>query len=298
MSSGDPLSAGCNGDHFEFWDPQYGWNNSYVGTDGQYRTGIDLFYATGTDMINIRTIQTWQSNMASILNGRYGRLWITCNNGFKSCAEFTINGQVETVTETTCVVPTTTTLPTLPPIPTLTTTSSPTLPIINNTCCYKFSSPQLPSFSLPASTAPSDTTLNIDNPLELFDTTSLSKMRCTGSKFEYYDNGEWTSTYTDDVGITHNTIDLFYIYNNIDLNAKVLKPSEVALRNTLQGKFGRIWLSCDDNEPSCAQFTIEGASRDAILPTCPKKPTPRTNSSAGTLSLSITLVIMLLLLQF
>jgi hypothetical protein len=82
LSNGNPLNSGqgCNGDFFQYWDQSYGWSANYTGTDGQVRTSIDLFYATAQDKLNIRTIQTWQSNIASILNGRYARLWITCNN--------------------------------------------------------------------------------------------------------------------------------------------------------------------------------------------------------------------------
>ena len=64
--------------------------NVTAGSDGVQRSGIDLFYATATDHLNIRTIQTWQSNMAEVLANSTVRLSITCNNGRSSCVDFCV----------------------------------------------------------------------------------------------------------------------------------------------------------------------------------------------------------------
>jgi polyvinyl alcohol dehydrogenase (cytochrome) len=91
LANGVSVSQGCNGNNFQYWDSVNGWQSSYVDMNGQTRSTIDNFYATSTNL-QIRTIQTWQRNLPTLLNGRYGRLFITCNNGFSSCVEFTING--------------------------------------------------------------------------------------------------------------------------------------------------------------------------------------------------------------
>jgi len=81
---------GCNGNDFEYWHESGVWRRDYIDSNGANQNNIDLFYATAGTSLNIRTIQTTQANMASVLQGRLARLWITCNNGYYSCVEFTV----------------------------------------------------------------------------------------------------------------------------------------------------------------------------------------------------------------
>ena len=101
LANGAALSQGCNGNAFQYWTPTTGWTSSYTDANGQYRANIDNFYATGSNL-NIRTIQTWQRNLPTLLSGRYGRLYITCNNGFYGCVQFTINGVQQNTIQPVC----------------------------------------------------------------------------------------------------------------------------------------------------------------------------------------------------
>jgi hypothetical protein len=289
-----PPGHGCTGTVFQYWTDQLYWTSSYL-KDG-HLINIDSFYVQ-SEYVHVRALQEWQRNMTHILNSKYARLWIQCNGGITSCVEFSINGWIEDKTQPICKwtptpLPTITIIPTTPaPIttttgaptttiyPTITTTIAPTQPSENNTC-FKFRSPQLPSFTLPAADVQQDVTLNTNNPVILFDGSDLSTMRCVGSNFQYLDPiTGWTSTYYDDHGVIHYEIDLFYIYDNNKLNAKVIRNGE-RLRQILEGRKGRIWISCDDNDKSSLEFTIDGQSTDHYWPTCPKKPIPR-NASIG-----------------
>lgn len=86
MCDGSPLNdgQGCNG-YLSDYLVDGKWTSEYVGSDGITRNTIDVFYATAHDKLNIRTIQTWQSNLGQILQNRTVRLNITCNNGCNSC---------------------------------------------------------------------------------------------------------------------------------------------------------------------------------------------------------------------
>jgi len=93
LANGNPINEGqgCNGFDFEFWDENAtSWTRGYTDINGAAQDNINLFYATAGLSINIRTIQATQANMASILQGRMARLWITCNNGYYSCVQFTV----------------------------------------------------------------------------------------------------------------------------------------------------------------------------------------------------------------
>jgi len=81
---------GCNGDDFEYWHESGVWRRDYTDVNGANQNNIDLFYVTAGTSLNIRTIQTTQANLASVLQRRLARLWITCNNGYYSCVEFTV----------------------------------------------------------------------------------------------------------------------------------------------------------------------------------------------------------------
>lgn len=91
MANGSPLQQGCNGDVFEYWNSETSsWIGTYTGLDGQSRTFSHVFYVTNGNQLWISTLQSWQSNLAQLLEGRLGRLQITCNNGQQSCMQFTI----------------------------------------------------------------------------------------------------------------------------------------------------------------------------------------------------------------
>jgi hypothetical protein len=81
---------GCNGNDFEYWHESGVWRRDYTDSNGANQTNIDLFYATAGTSLNIRTIQTTQANIGSVLQRRIARLWITCNNGYYSCVQFTV----------------------------------------------------------------------------------------------------------------------------------------------------------------------------------------------------------------
>eukprot|EP01119_Soliformovum_irregulare_P001670 TRINITY_DN11406_c0_g1_i1.p1 TRINITY_DN11406_c0_g1~~TRINITY_DN11406_c0_g1_i1.p1 ORF type:complete len:222 (+),score=11.80 TRINITY_DN11406_c0_g1_i1:78-743(+) len=82
---------GCNGDDTEYWNGTQ-WTRNYTDCNGDLRNYINIFYSTSQDHLNLRTIQLWQANLVDLLSNKTLRLWMTCNNGFYSCAEFTING--------------------------------------------------------------------------------------------------------------------------------------------------------------------------------------------------------------
>ena len=87
MFNGTSLAQGCNGQAFYYKADNGLYTDIYAGTDGNVRNSIDVFYATGNS-VKRRTIQSWQSNLPSLLNGRNGLLFITCNNGLSSCVRF------------------------------------------------------------------------------------------------------------------------------------------------------------------------------------------------------------------
>jgi hypothetical protein len=122
LANGNTLQQSCNSDTFEYYDPSTSsWRQSYVDSNGATQSSISNFYATNYE-VKIRTIQSSQSNLATVLNGKYGKLWITCNNGYRSCIQFVVNGIAQSTinpqcasgagTTTTTVAPSTTKVPT------------------------------------------------------------------------------------------------------------------------------------------------------------------------------------------
>jgi len=93
---GSPATA-CNGDRMEYWDPaQRRWIADYKDTEGVTHEFDHIFYTTGSDALMISTLQTWQSGLATLLDGRLVRLRIACDNAPPqpgSCVQFTIGAQ-------------------------------------------------------------------------------------------------------------------------------------------------------------------------------------------------------------
>jgi len=90
MQNGRPISEGCNGDVAQYYH-NHAWTSSYIDSDNQLQHSMNhIFYVTAGNHLNIATLQTWQSNLATILNNTIVRLAITCNNGEASCVELCV----------------------------------------------------------------------------------------------------------------------------------------------------------------------------------------------------------------
>jgi len=84
-------ATGCNGDVLQYYDPSISnWNSNYSGCDGIQRSIIDILYATNSDALNVRTIQTWQANLPAFLSQFALRLAVTCDNTVYSCFQFKV----------------------------------------------------------------------------------------------------------------------------------------------------------------------------------------------------------------
>jgi len=79
-NNGKTLTSGmyCNGDVTQYQLDNGTWTSTYVDSNNNTQNTINLFYATPKDAVNIRTIQEFQADIITILNGRNARLNVTC----------------------------------------------------------------------------------------------------------------------------------------------------------------------------------------------------------------------------
>jgi hypothetical protein len=303
------LQQSCNSDTFEYYDPSTStWKQSYVDSNGATQSSISNFYATNYE-VKIRTIQSSQANLAKVLSGKYGKLWITCNNGYRSCIQFVVNGTAQasvtpqcasgagtttaapTTKAPTTVAPTTTTVaPTTTAVPSTTsksgsptTTVAPKSTVPENTCCYKFNSIQLPSIILPKvlTAEISLGSIILANGISLLQS-------CNSDIFEYYDpsTSAWKQSYVDVNGATQSSISNFYA-TNYEVKLRTLQSNQANLAVLLSGKYGRLWLTCNNGYRSCIQFVVNGTAQSTTTPQCSSGAGITVNLSAGTGGVSV-----------
>ncbi len=137
-------------------------------------------------------------------------------------------------------------------------TSSPVPEMPINTCCFQFTSPQLPSFTLPAAqpNSPGDTVLNSGNPIGLSNGNPLSQ-GCNGNSLEYYDpiTQSWLSSYTDANGNYHTSIGIVYASGTSDI-VRTIQTSDSPLETLLANRLVRLDLTCNNNINSCVEFAF------------------------------------------
>ncbi|KAL0489015.1 unconventional myosin [Acrasis kona] len=257
-SLGVNIKQGCSGDQLEYYSETTGWTSTYIDSDGNKKSVIDVLYAT-ENKIKARTIQSWQSNLPNVLNGRLVRLSLTCDN-YKSCVQFTINGYEEDVAYPKCNRPVT-------PAPT------PDWQIPENNCCYTFAFPNLPSFKLPDPSSVDNAStpiLNPDNRIVSYTakSKSLQDLKCTGSNFRYFDNSTWTFAYTDADGSIRTDTDLFKIVKNDQIQFIGYRPSQQTFYDKMQNRYGKIDVSCTGSPKSCVMFVINGKQQEKTDQKC------------------------------
>lgn len=127
-----------------------------------------------------------------------------------------------------------------------------------NNCCYQFAAPTLPSFTLPDAqpTSPGDITLNVNNPITLYNGQALEQ-GCNGNSLQYFDvaSNAWQSDYIDANGATRNTIDLFYATGS-NVNIRTIQTWQQPLARLLQNRTVQLSVQCNNGQQSCISFKI------------------------------------------